>query len=116
MRGGRRKRNVSEVMKGVIFFNVPEARMHLLKCGEVFTLREKRKEDGLYAARAGNYYNFEPIGIVLVRYIKLIREPGELEPYVEGSGFLSVEDWLKKARGSLPLHLHHAKLIKQGVK
>jgi hypothetical protein len=80
-----------------IFFNVPEARDHLLKHGRVYTLRRKRKSVGETTAREGNLFKFRELGRVNVEFVRQVSGPAELEPYVGESGFRTVEEWASKA-------------------
>ena len=96
----------------VIFFNVEEARKHLLEKGYVYTLRRKRRT-GRDTARSGSYYRFEDLGEVEVEFVKKISAPEELKPYVHASGFKTVEEWLKHAEEGAD-HLYKVTLIKSG--
>ncbi|GAJ05155.1 unnamed protein product, partial [marine sediment metagenome] len=83
-----------------IFFNVPEAREHLIKKGFVYTLRPKLRRTGKDIAYYGSYYKKEKIADVEVEFIKEIITPSDLKPYLSGSGFKGVEDWWRAAEGS----------------
>ena len=75
-----------------MFFNVPEAREHLISKGWVYTLRRERKT-GRDTAFYGTLFKKERISPVWVEFVKKIRDMTELEPYLYGSGFDKVEKW-----------------------
>ena len=78
-----------------IFFNKAPAREQLLKHGEVYTLRRKRKSVGETTAREGDLFHFKELGRVKVEPVGEISEcsEGELGKYLPKSGFRTVEDW-----------------------
>ena len=78
----------------VIWFNVREAREHLLKRGHVYTLRPKRRREGKDVLMFGK---FGKRGTVYVKFVKEVKDDSELEEYVGESGFGSVGEWRKKA-------------------
>ena len=83
-----------------MFFNVPEARSHLISKGFVYTLRPRMRKTGKDVAFYGSYYKREKIGDVWVDFIKPILDMKELQEYVSGSGFANVEDWWEAAEGA----------------
>ena len=83
-----------------MFFNVPEAREHLMSKGFVYTLRPKVRRTGKDVAYYGSYYQKEKIADVWVDFIKEVKDIEELREYVSGSGFEKVEDWWEVAKGS----------------
>jgi len=88
-----------------IYFNITEAKNHLLKNKVVYTLRErKRKYLGKCQIHQGSYRNFEIIGNGRVSFVKSINNDNELLPYVKQSGFEEVKDWRKKAGNSKYLY------------
>ena len=84
----------------LIFFNVPQAREYLLRRGFVYTLRPKMRKTGRDVAAYGSYYEHQRIGHVWVDFVKEVKDKGELRGYVADSGFKSVEDWWRAAKGS----------------
>ena len=84
-------------MTAPIYFNVPEVRKYLKDHGQVYTVRRKRRT-GITMAREGSYYNFRGIGEVRIEHQKTITKQSQLEPFVEGSGFQSVEEWTSAIR------------------
>jgi len=82
-----------------ISFMVKEARDRLENRNFVFTLRPQFRTTGK------NWYNYRrgdtkkgDVYIIFIGYYK--DREDELEPFVKGSGFNSLEDWLKKAKKS----------------
>lgn len=78
----------------VIWFNVDEARKYLLETGFVYTLRPKKRREGIEVL---SYDGFGKKGMVTVKLIKEIKDIKELSGYVDQSGFKTVEEWLKEA-------------------
>jgi hypothetical protein len=78
----------------VIWFNVREAREHLLRNGHVYTLRPKRRREGKDVLMFGR---FGKRGTIYVRFVKEVKSDSELQNYVGESGFKSVEEWRRKA-------------------
>ena len=93
-----------------IFFNVPEARDHLLKTKQVYTLRRKRKSTGVTMAREGNLFKFKELGKVNIDFVKQISGKNELSEYVSRSGFSSIDAWYAKAAAGAD-HLYDVKLL-----
>lgn len=83
-----------------MFFNVPEAREHLISQGFVYTLRPKMRKTGHDAAVYGSYFRQQRIGDVWVDFIKEVEDIDEVREYLPGSGFKRVEDWWQAAKGS----------------
>ena len=80
-----------------IYFNITEARNHLLKNKVVYTLRKrKRRYLGKCQILKGSFRNSELIGNGRVSFIKSINNNDELLPYVKQSGFEKLKDWRKK--------------------
>ena len=94
----------------VMFFNVEEARSHLLTHGHVFTLRNKRKREGIHQLRVGGIYKFKVLGKAYVSFVREITDPSQLNQYVEDSGFESIEAWLSRAKGDFPPYLHFVEM------
>ena len=88
----------------VISFSVEEARNHLEKYGFVYTLRPKMRK------RCGDtWYNYfrtdTKKGDVSIGYVgDFSNTEWRLKSYLDNSGFESVEDWLKTAKGSRYLY------------
>lgn len=81
-----------------MFFNVPEARTQLVDKGIVCTLSKKRLAVGKdIAVYPFLYYNHKTLCEIYIVFIKEISSPEELLPYLEESGFKSVEGWLDNA-------------------
>jgi hypothetical protein len=79
-----------------IFFNVREARDHLLETGEVLTLRVRRGT-GQTVAYTGNRRERTRLCSVLVEFAAADPPRSLLETNVDGSGFLTVDAWLSAA-------------------
>ena len=78
---------------------VKEARDRLENRNFVFTLRPQFRHTGK------NWYNYfkgdTPKGDVYIMFIGHYQgREDELEPFVKGSGFKTLKDWLKKAKKS----------------
>lgn len=85
-----------------IWFNVPEARHHLLEKGSVYTLRPKRRREG----RDMICYNgFGKKGMCRITFVAEIHDDTELIEFVGRSGFPTIEAWLEKAGDSRFLYL-----------
>jgi hypothetical protein len=85
-------------MTSPIFFNVKEAREHLVQHGFVYTIRHRR-QTGKTVARNGSFYKFEEIAPVKVQEVMLLHEEGrevQLADYVRCSGFRTVQEWIGK--------------------
>jgi hypothetical protein len=98
------------VVKLVIWFNVPEAREYLLKHGEVYTLRRKERREGKEVLMYGG---FGKKGEVNVKFVREILDWNELNRYVDKSGFRTVDEWIRKAKGSR--FLYHVVLLSKTV-
>ena len=105
--------NVMHKAVSPIFFNVPQAKDQLVKRGEVYTLRRKRKSDGPTTARVGNILKFVALGKVDVEHVKDIEacDRDELGEYVGKSGFSTVEAWCS-ARAAGANSLYHVTMVK----
>lgn len=89
-----------------MWFNVPEARTHLLERGFVYTLRPKlRYNHKKVGTDTLMYDGFGDRGTVEYSLAKFIVKDTELEQYVPWSGFDSLEEWLAKAKESRFLYL-----------
>jgi len=77
----------------VISFSVKQARDQLLEKGYVYTFRwHERKHIGKDWANSGRTTSkIADVNIELVGELRML--PGSLTPYVEGSGFSSLEEW-----------------------
>jgi len=78
----------------VIWFNVKKARDFLLKNGYVYTLRPKKRREGIDIL---SYGGFGKKGVVYVIFVKEIKNDVELREFVKDSGFESVQEWRKEA-------------------
>ena len=86
-----------------MWFNVKEARQQLLENGFVYTLRPKpyRLRKKLTAGSDILMFDeFKKKGSLYFHFITTIKENHELEPFIEDSGFNSVEEWIMAARGN----------------
>jgi hypothetical protein len=90
----------------VMWFNVPEAREYLLQYGEVYTLRPKKRREGKEVL---SYGGFGKKGEVNVKFVKEILDWNELNRYVDKSGFRTVDEWVRKAKGNR--FLYHVVLL-----
>lgn len=94
----------------MIFFNVKEAREHLLKHGFVYTLRSKMRRTGTDIAVQGSYKKHKKLGKVTIEYIGEISYIHQVNPYSQWSGFSSAKEWFDGAsrihKGKLPLYLY----------
>lgn len=72
--------------------------------GNVYTLREKPKREGIHELRSS--LTLTPLyRKVRVKFIKFIKNKGELKEFLPNSGFKTIEKWVKAAHGSPFLHL-----------
>lgn len=86
-----------------IWFNNTKARKYLLENKMVYTFRPKSKRVGEIRKLGKEtlmYNGFGSKGIVYVDFIKIINDMNELEPYVNMSGFKSIQEWYKEASGN----------------
>lgn len=83
-------------MSGPIFFNIREARDRLTSAGEVLTLRARRGT-GRTVAYVGNRRDRRRLCAVLVEFAAANPTRTLLETNLEGSGFLTVDQWLAAA-------------------
>jgi len=81
----------------MIFFNVPEARDHLMKNGLVYTLRKASRSTGVTRAVVGNYTKHTTLCQVHIGKMKTVSHPDELLPFLSSSGFEDVKVWWSKA-------------------
>lgn len=93
-----------------MMFAVKEAREQLEQQGFVITLRPYRRRTGR------NYYNYfrgdVRRGVVSIIYLANMEGHEEnLEVYVKGSGFKTLEEWLEKAKNAR--FLYKVKLIER---
>jgi len=105
--------------KTVIYFKSKKALEHLLKNGEVYTIRPTKRTEGFAFVKTSK--KGKKIAIVGVKYVGeiVLTAPdgewfvadgayakGKLEEFVDKSGFDSVEEWLEEVRklngGKLP--------------
>ena len=84
----------------MIFFNVPQARNQLTNAMKVYTLRSSFRATGKTLAVRGSYSQYTPIYEVNVKRIKDIFKPTDLIPYLDYSGFDSVDEWFDAAAPS----------------
>jgi reverse gyrase len=78
----------------VIWFNVKKAREFLLKNGHVYTLRPKKRREGVEVL---SYEGFGKKGVVYVSFVRAIENDEELKEFIGESGFESVKEWRKEA-------------------
>jgi len=116
--------------KTAIYFKSKKALDYLLKNGEVYTIRLKKRSEGLAYVKTSK--KGRKLAEVEVKYVGevVLTEPddewyvadgayakGKLEEFVDKSGFDSVEEWLEEVRklngGKLPdrMFLYHCKII-----
>jgi len=97
----------------MIWFNVEEAAKFLLAYGFVFTLRPNLKPEGLHKVRMRKENDSLHAWIWLMREIDMTKNPEkELEPYVEYSGFKSIEEWIGHIpKPSKKMYLYFARLV-----
>jgi len=81
----------------VIWFNVKKARDFLLKNGYVYTLRPRKRREGIEVLM---YDGFGKKGVVNVSFVKEIKSDKELYKFVNESGFYSIQEWRKEAGDS----------------
>jgi hypothetical protein len=93
----------------VIWFNNEKARKYLLENGDVYTLRPKKRREGLDVL---SYTNFGKKGIVEIKFLGKIEDYCELQDFVEFSGFESIKEW-KRAAGDSRF-LYYVKLVEVG--
>jgi hypothetical protein len=94
----------------VMWFNVSESREYLLKHGQVYTLRPKKRREGKEIL---SYGGFGKKGEVNVKFVKEILDWNELNRYVDKSGFRTVDEWVRKAKGNR--FLYHVVLLSKTV-
>jgi len=100
-------------MTMTIRFDYPEAYHYLMTHKEVYTLRSYRKKDGVHHLLT-NQALVKINRFVKVAFEKFIRSKKELEVYVRKSGYDTVEDWVKAAKGA-PF-LHYVYLLREDYK
>jgi len=83
----------------VIWFNIKEARQHLLKHKCVYTLRPNLKRQGQHTLM----YDKAKQGRVFLLFLG-IADDEALQRLVHNSGFNTVEEWRKKAKESRYLY------------
>ena len=112
--------------KTVIYFKSKKALDYLLKNGEVYTIRPRKRSEGLAYVKTSK--KGRKLAEVEVKYVGevVLTAPddewyvadgayakGKLEEFVDKSGFNSVEEWLEEVRklngGKLPdrMFLYH---------
>lgn len=87
--------------------------------GSVYTLRPRKRKEGIDTAFYGNYFKKTKIGRVKIRYIGTVRIQDmfiptvflSLKRFVRQSGFRSLEDWLMAAKNST--YLYKVLLVKE---
>ena len=91
-----------------MWFNVEQARSHLLEKGFVLTLRPKalrgpgRKTSGYDVLM---YKGFGKKGNIFFCYVTFIRDPAALDLYSKYSGFTSLSEWQQVAGDNRHLFL-----------
>ena len=97
-----------------IYFNVKEEREQLLNHNIVFTLRNKKKIEGVTQVRKlkidNKLFPYEILGFAKVSFVKEITNPYELKGYIPKSGFRTINHWIENAGDSR--FLHKVELIK----
>jgi len=122
----------SRERKTVIYFKSKKALDCLLKNGEVYTIRPKKRFEGLAYVKTSK--KGRKLAEVEVKYVGEVVQTapddewfvvegayakGKLEEFVDKSGFNSVEEWLEEVRklngGKLPdkMFLYHVKLLEE---
>jgi hypothetical protein len=105
---------------GIIWFNVEEVMNYLNEFGEVFTLRDHWKIEGialLMSSLVGKPYYKGKVNITYICIIDRDLEASKktLEKYVSKSGFKTWQDWIKKAEdlglNGRWLYLYHVERI-----
>ena len=86
-------------MGSIIFLNSEKVRKHLFEKGYVYVLRMWRKI-GKAKAYVGNPKNKDFLCYVYVEFVKKVENPRELEPYVNESGFNSIDEWIQNVKKS----------------
>lgn len=81
----------------VMWFNVKEARERLLTKGFVYTMRPKKRRDGHDILM---YNGFGKKGDIYIDFMGEFPNFADLEPALEFSGFLTLDDWHKAAGDS----------------
>ena len=103
-------------MTAPIYFNVEEARSHLIKEGCVYTVR-KRRGTGTAIARHGSFFKFGQLGTVRITQMLLLHDDGkeaQLCEYVPYSGFRTVQEWLSNVKGwKHPMFLYKVELMER---
>jgi len=97
----------------MIFFNVNNVKNCLIKNGEVYTLRKKRR-DGLDIAVTGNRYKWNKLGKVDIIFVKEIKSFVDLIDYLPLSGMPHAKYWYKlasKLHKSKDLFLYNVKFL-----
>lgn len=84
----------------MMFFNYPKVRKHLLAHHEVYTLRVKKRREGMDLLVHGSRFRFVKIGVGEVTLVRTIKAPFEpkIRPYVGASGFKASKEWLEAFR------------------
>ena len=95
----------------VIWFQNEKARKQLLEKGFVYTLRPKKRREGFEPLF---WQKFKKRGIVRVRFIGEFGIGESLSKYTRFSGFESLDEWLKEAKGSR--FLYQVDLVSLGEK
>ena len=85
-------------LTGLIYFNISEARGHLSKNGQVYTIRKERAT-GITYARYGDLLNFNVLGKVKIKLLLQLSSDQriaqlQLCEFVPESGFIKVQEWL----------------------
>ena len=102
--------------KTVIYFKSKRALEHLLKHGEVYTIRPKERTEGFAVVKTSR--KSQRLAVVDVKYVGKV-SAGTLDNFVDKSGFRSVREWLEEVRrlngGKLPerMFLYCVKLLER---
>jgi len=81
----------------MIYFNVLQARQQLIYTMRVYTLRSADRSTGVTMAVTGARYNHRNIYPVKVERVTTISKSEDLLPYLEESGFDTVDEWMRYA-------------------
>ena len=96
----------------MIWFNVRQALNQLLKHGEVYTLRPKKRREGIEPLFSKFFPQKSKGDRVLVKFVKKITKKEDLIPFVAKSGFSSIDEWLQKAGEAS--FLYYVRLLPKG--
>jgi hypothetical protein len=105
----------------MIWFNVEEAMNQLSEFGEVYTLRDHTKKEGiamLLSSLCGKPYYKGKVRITFVKKIDMDSQEDltNLTPYAKKSGFKNQWEWISHVKGNPKfLYLYHVFRIKEVI-